>query len=119
MVTRLAPPSAPSAPVDMAVRVRGVVQGVGFRPFVHRVATRLGLRGWVRNDSEGVLIRAVGTAPAVSALVRALTAEAPKAARVQEVQARPTGAADQGPAASFTIAPSGLGGLPVATAVPP
>jgi hydrogenase maturation protein HypF len=103
----------------MVLRVRGVVQGVGFRPFVHRVATRLGLRGWVRNDSEGVLIRAVGPAPAVKALVRALRAEAPPAARVQEVEARPAGADDQGPAAPFTIARSGPAGLPVATALPP
>src|SRR5271166_1932785 len=112
MVTRLAPPSAPSAPVDMAVRVRGVVQGVGFRPFVHRVATRLGLRGWVRNDSEGVLIRAVGPAPAVAALLQSLRAEAPPAARVRDVEALPTGGADRGPAAPFSIAPSGPGGTP-------
>jgi hydrogenase maturation protein HypF len=103
----------------MVLRVRGVVQGVGFRPFVHRVATRLGLRGWVRNDSEGVLIRAVGPAPAVTALVRALRAEAPPAARVQDVEARPARAADPGPAASFTIARSGPGGLPASMALPP
>src|SRR5271165_373711 len=119
MVTRLAPPSAPSAPVDMAVRVRGVVQGVGFRPFVHRVATRLGLRGWVRNDSEGVLIRAAGPGPAVTELVRALWSEAPAAARVQVVEALPTVAADDDPAAPFAIAPSGPAGLPAAAALPP
>jgi hydrogenase maturation protein HypF len=37
------------------LRVRGTVQGVGFRPFVHRVARELGVRGWVRNDAQGVL----------------------------------------------------------------
>jgi len=116
MVAHLPSPPASS---DMVLRVRGVVQGVGFRPFVHRVATRLGLRGWVRNDSEGVLIRAAGPALAVTELVRALRAEAPPAARVREVEARPAGEADQGPAASFTIAPSGPGGLAVSTAVPP
>jgi len=103
----------------MVLRVRGVVQGVGFRPFVHRVATRLGLRGWVRNDSEGVLIRAAGPAPAVEELVRALSEDAPPAARVRELEARPAGEDDPGPAASFTIAPSGPGRLPVATAIPP
>ena len=91
----------------------GSVQGVGFRPFVHRVATRLGLRWWVRNDSEGVLIRAVGPAPAVTALLRALKTEAPRSARVQDVEAHPTGAADQGPAGAFRITSSGPGGLPV------
>jgi hydrogenase maturation protein HypF len=116
---RLSTPTPPSPESDTLLRVRGVVQGVGFRPFVHRVATRLGLRGWVRNDSEGVLIRAVGPAPAVTALMRALKTEAPRTARVQEVEARPTGAADQGPAGAFSIASSGPGGLPVATALPP
>ena len=103
----------------MLVRVRGVVQGVGFRPFVQRLATRMGLLGWVRNDSEGVLIRAVGPASAVAEFLRALRAESPPAARVNEVEALPAGDGDQGPAGSFVIAPSGPGGMPVATALPP
>jgi len=45
---------------DMLLRVRGTVQGVGFRPFVLRLATELGISGWVRNDPNGVLVRAVG-----------------------------------------------------------
>src|SRR5271165_5442394 len=119
MVTRLAPPSAPSAPVDMAVRVRGVVQGVGFRPFVHREATRLGLRGWVRNDAEGVLIRAAGPPASVSALVRALKTCAPPSSRAAEVESRPATPVDAEPADSFVIAASGSAGLRVATAIPP
>ena len=48
--------AAPAAPApidtdqDVLLRVRGTVQGVGFRPFVRRAASRLRLRGWVRND---------------------------------------------------------------------
>ncbi len=42
--------------------VQGVVQGVGFRPFVHGVATALGLVGWVRNDDAGVVIEIEGPA---------------------------------------------------------
>ncbi len=52
------------------VRVRGTVQGVGFRPFVHRRARELGLAGWVANDGHGVLLEAEGLAAALAALVR-------------------------------------------------
>ena len=74
------PKPAPST--DVLLRVRGTVQGVGFRPFVHRTANRLGVHGWVRNDPQGVLIRAVGEPPRVDALVNALQHEAPPAAHV-------------------------------------
>ena len=43
------------------IRVEGVVQGVGFRPFVHRLALRYGLAGWVRNEAGGVEIVIEGT----------------------------------------------------------
>ena len=51
------------------VRVEGVVQGVGFRPHVHRLARELSLAGFVRNDERGVLIEAEGPADAVDALL--------------------------------------------------
>jgi acylphosphatase len=47
------------------IRVSGVVQGVGFRPFVWRLARELGLGGWVRNDSRGVEIEVRGAAEQV------------------------------------------------------
>ncbi|HEX8868124.1 MAG TPA: acylphosphatase, partial [Lentzea sp.] len=50
-----------SARVGRNLRVAGVVQGVGFRPFVHRLATRLRLAGQVGNDVEGVFIEIEGT----------------------------------------------------------
>ncbi|MHB9100224.1 MAG: carbamoyltransferase HypF [Sulfuricella sp.] len=84
----------PAVPVDgpfaARIRVRGVVQGVGFRPFVYRLAIELGLNGWVRNDAEGVEIEAQGGEAALAALLRGLCSEAPDLARVDEVSALPS-----------------------------
>ena len=67
------------------IRVRGVVQGVGFRPFVFRLAQEMGLSGWVRNDGEGVEIEAQGLRGDLSALMARLVGEAPPLARVDSV----------------------------------
>ena len=68
------------------IRVRGLVQGVGYRPFVHRIATRLGLTGDVLNDGEGVLIRVIGDPQAIEHLLSALLRDAPALARVVAVE---------------------------------
>lgn len=70
---------------DVLIRVCGTVQGVGFRPFVHRLATRLKLLGWVRNDSQGVLIRALGSRLEIDQFRRALVDEKPPAAQIIEI----------------------------------
>jgi hydrogenase maturation protein HypF len=67
------------------IHVTGVVQGVGFRPFVFGLAARLGLLGWVRNTSAGVDIQLDGTAAALHAFTQALQEEAPPLARIDEV----------------------------------
>lgn len=67
--------------------VRGVVQGVGFRPFVHRLAQARGLTGFVLNDGGGVIIEAQGGTAALDDLQATLVRQAPALARVDEVAA--------------------------------
>jgi hydrogenase maturation protein HypF len=67
--------------------VTGIVQGVGFRPFVFGLAQRSGLAGFVLNDGHGVLIEAEGPAAALDAFTRALREQAPALARVDSVRA--------------------------------
>ncbi len=71
------------------VRVRGVVQGVGFRPFVHRLALRHHLTGWVRNTSGEVVLLIEGQEQAIAAFLVALRAEAPSLARIEAVDVDP------------------------------
>lgn len=77
-----------SAPPDLRCRliVRGIVQGVGFRPFVYRIATVLGLAGSVRNEPEGVVIEVEGPRPDVETLIDRLWTSAPPMARVDSVE---------------------------------
>jgi hydrogenase maturation protein HypF len=89
--------------VRAAVRVEGVVQGVGFRPFVYSLATRLGLAGWVGNDVDGVFAEVEGPAAGVREFLGLLETGAPPLARVDRVTATtmsPNGAP------GFAIAPS-------------
>ena len=59
------------------VQIQGAVQGVGYRPFVWRLARDLGLTGWVSNTCQGVIVEAEGPAGAVASLVTRLKTEAP------------------------------------------
>ena len=80
--------TAPQTVVREAWRlsVRGVVQGVGFRPFVHRLALRHGLGGWVRNAAGDVQIEIEGAAEGIGPFMRALKREAPPLARIERVE---------------------------------
>ncbi|GAA1263560.1 carbamoyltransferase HypF [Pseudonocardia aurantiaca] len=97
--------------VRSRIRVTGIVQGVGFRPFVHGVAAELGLAGFVGNDESGVVIEAEGPAPAVEALVTALRERPPPLACVTGVTA--AGVPVQG-GTGFGIVPSTANGHRVA-----
>ncbi|HZV54314.1 MAG TPA: carbamoyltransferase HypF [Rhodocyclaceae bacterium] len=68
------------------IRVTGLVQGVGFRPHVWRLATETGVRGWVRNDSAGVEIAAEGGQ--LADFLERLKREAPPLARVDSIETR-------------------------------
>ena len=69
----------------LAIRIRGQVQGVGFRPFVYRLAHDLKLGGWVRNDAAGVAIEAQGSAMALRRFLTALR-QPPPLARIDELK---------------------------------
>ena len=100
--------------VRRRIRVRGIVQGVGFRPTVYRLATERGLGGWVLNDAEGVLVELEGPAGAVEDFTAALEREPPPLARITAVEweaVRPEGET------AFRIGPSG-GGARVALVSP-
>ncbi len=71
------------------ITITGVVQGVGFRPFVYNLARRLDLRGWVLNHSGGVDIEAEGAPDDLDAFVAALEDEAPPLAHITSLEATP------------------------------
>ena len=89
------------------VRVEGIVQGVGFRPFVHALAGRLGLAGLVGNDAGGVFVEVEGAAETVERFLEALAAEAPPLAVIERVTATPLAPTGS---SGFAIAPSQAGG---------
>jgi hydrogenase maturation protein HypF len=97
-------PPSPHAPQHHAIHVRGVVQGVGFRPFVYRLAQALELSGSVCNDGDGVAIHVQG-APQFT---RRLRDEAPPLAHVESLTT--TTLATTAQAHSFSILPSSRSG---------
>jgi hydrogenase maturation protein HypF len=74
------------------IKVRGVVQGVGFRPFVYRMARELQLNGWVLNGEEGVEIHLEGPEPACEEFERRLKSDAPPASRITAIEVHPAAA---------------------------
>jgi hydrogenase maturation protein HypF len=68
------------------IKVRGVVQGVGFRPFVYRIARELDLSGWVLNGEEGVAIHVEGDEAVLQEFLKRLKSEAPPASRIAAIE---------------------------------
>jgi hydrogenase maturation protein HypF len=102
-------------PQALRLRVRGVVQGVGFRPFVFLLARRNELTGWVLNHEAGVEVHVEGAAAGLAAFLRALETEAPEAAQVESVHVEPAGVHGW---PEFTIRPSERLAAPVARISP-
>jgi len=73
----------------LQVHITGIVQGVGFRPFVYNLAKRLELNGWVRNTSAGVDIEVDGEQDILDSFVKALRNDAPPLSRIDELTASP------------------------------
>jgi hydrogenase maturation protein HypF len=98
---------AAGATVRVAVRAEGIVQGIGFRPFVYSLATGLGLGGLVGNDADGVFAEVEGPPTAVREFIRSLERKAPPLARIDRIT---TAAMAPVGTASFEIVPSGPAG---------
>jgi hydrogenase maturation protein HypF len=96
-------------------RVDGTVQGVGFRPYVFRLAEELGLDGWVSNDERGVVLEAEGDAAAVERFLARLPREAPVLAVIERVVSEDVPVAGAG---GFRIVDSAHGGRPDALVSP-
>jgi len=95
--------------------VNGVVQGVGFRPFIYRLAHRLALAGSIRNDARGVHIEVEGPAAKLDQFRRLLRAEAPALARIDSLRVEPLPPRGQN---GFSIEPSRHGET-AAALIPP
>ncbi|WP_148895782.1 carbamoyltransferase HypF [Geothermobacter ehrlichii] len=74
--------------IRRSIEIEGIVQGVGFRPFVYQLAQKHRLSGWVLNDARGVKIEVEGDAAAVDAFVQALQTEHPPLAVITSLQTR-------------------------------
>jgi hydrogenase maturation protein HypF len=99
----------------LRVEITGAVQGVGFRPFVYRLATELGLAGWVSNDGRGVVIEVEGSAARTGEFLRRLPEELPSRAFLSTLGHRSLPPAGY---AAFSIATSDAKGSKSAVVLP-
>ncbi|HOE95072.1 MAG TPA: carbamoyltransferase HypF [Candidatus Sumerlaeota bacterium] len=82
----LSPHPPGPAPVRLRLAIRGAVQGIGFRPFLHRLARELDLTGWIANTGDGVVAELEGPADALAQALARVPAEAPPRAHIQSLE---------------------------------
>ena len=99
----------------LRLSVRGAVQGVGFRPFIYRLATELGLTGWVQNSAQGVFIEVEGSQPRLNEFLLRIEGEQPPRAFIQSLEPVWLDAAGY---AGFEVRPSDESGEKTALAPP-
>jgi hydrogenase maturation protein HypF len=107
--------AADTASARHRVTVRGAVQGVGFRPFIHRLASELAVSGWVRNCGDGVTIEIEGPGETLERFAAAVETDCPPLAFVRSVEVAacaPVGSR------GFEIRPSARGAAPTALVLP-
>lgn len=90
-------------PYAERIRIRGLVQGVGFRPTVWNFANRCELLGAVWNDAEGVLIDAIGSKPAIDQLIGLITQQPPPLSTIDAVERQPLALGDRPEYTRFEI----------------
>jgi hydrogenase maturation protein HypF len=101
--------AGPSATRRVAIEIRGIVQGVGFRPFVYNAARAESLTGWVRNDVASVRIEAQGPSVHLSRFIKVLKEQYPPQARIDSFAVEDVALADFDNESSFSIASSSGG----------
>jgi hydrogenase maturation protein HypF len=105
----------PADRIRLKIDIRGTVQGVGFRPFVYRHATALGLSGSVVNTGAGVVVQAEGDRAALASLIETIRSRPPPHARIAAVETAECATLGE---ASFTIGRSAMGGERAAEILP-
>jgi hydrogenase maturation protein HypF len=118
------PTVSSAAAIRLRLAFRGAVQGVGFRPFLYRLASELDLTGWVRNGPAGVTCEVEGPAEAVRSFLQRIPHERPPRAAIHGVELTyldPAGSGGPGAPgvdAPFVIRDSDTAGAPAATVLP-
>ena len=102
-------------PQRLAITIRGAVQGVGFRPFIYRLASELRLSGWVTNSLQGVFVQVEGPEPELRDFLLRLESEKPPRSFIQSLESRWL---DAKGFAGFEIRPSQTTGSRTALVLP-